>query len=120
MKVTSLFLLVSLASCGSRIEKPVEVIDSKNFAYKECYNESESFKKGIVKEIGQVSISFNVLPDGKVNDEKILLSDFKGDANFHACLLEVTREMKFPLTENGAVTNLTKVLNFSTKTKMNE
>lgn len=120
MKGTSLVLLATLASCASRIEKPVEVIDSKNFDYKECYNESDSFKNRIVKEIGQVSISFNVLPDGKVEGEKVLLSDFKGDANFHACLLEVTRSMKFPPPKDGAVTNLTKVLNFSTKIKMND
>lgn len=112
----SFFLLIS---CGSRMEKPVPVIDSKDFAYKECYNESEAFKDTNVKGKGQVIIKFTVRPDGKVDDEKIFSSEFK-DANFHACLLETTREMKFPPPKNGLESMATKVINFSTKTKMND
>lgn len=118
MKAISFSILVLLFSCGSRIEKPVAAIDSKNYEYKECFNDSDSMRDTNVKGKGQVKIGFIVLPDGKVEDEKILESSFK-DPNFHACLLEVTRSIKFPAPKSGVATKTTKVINFSSKIKMN-
>ncbi len=118
MKVINLFVLILLVACGSRMEKPVATIDSRDYEYKECFNDSDSMRNTNVKGKGQVKIGFIVLPDGKVEDEKIIESSFK-DPNFHACLLEVTRSMNFPAPKSGAATNTTKVINFSSKIKMN-
>jgi len=57
------------------------------------------------------------MPDGKIEDEKIASTDFK-DANFHACLLSLTRELK--LTPKKDPTNVTKTINFSSKIKIHE
>lgn len=118
MKGINFLVLFITVSCASRIEKPVATIDSKDYAYRQCYNESEAFKDTNVKGHGQVKIGFTVLGDGKVDDEKILSSDFK-DPNFHSCLLEITRSMKFPLPKNGEKAHAVKILNFSSKIKMN-
>ena len=113
MKATKLLVLLAVVSCGSRMEKPVAPVDSKDYEYKQCFYESESSKQS-----GSVKIGFKVLSDGKIDDEKILESDYK-DPNFHACLLEMTREIKFPIPENGVETTGIKVINFSIRKKMN-
>ncbi len=119
MKAINFLALILLASCGSRMEKPVAAIDSKDFQYKECFNESDAIRSTNVKGSGSVTVGFTIMPRGMVDDEKILASDFK-DANFHSCLLEVTRSIKFPEPTSGFAMNTTKILNFSTKKKMNE
>lgn len=116
MKVTSLFFLIILASCGSRIQKPVAPIDSKNYEYQQCFYESETYSNRIIKGKGQVTITFLLMPDGKIEDEKVAATDFK-DANFHACLMETTRSLKLPPKE--VETKVTKIINFKLKTKMN-
>ena len=116
MKAISLLSLLILASCGSRDQKPVAPIDSKNYEYQQCFYESETYSNRIIKGQGQVTITFLLMPDGKIEDEKIAATDFK-DANFHACLLETTRALKLP--PNAVETKVTKVLNFKLKVKMN-
>ena len=116
MKVINLLGLLMLFSCGSRNQKPVAPIDSKNFEYQQCFYESESYSNRIIKGKGQVSITFLLMPDGKIEDERIAATDFK-DANFHACLLETTRALKLP--PKDVETKITKVLNFTLKIKMN-
>ena len=113
MKVISFLSFLMLVSCGSRDQKPVSPIDSKNFDYQQCYYESDSYSKRLK---GQVTITFLLMPDGKIEDEKMEATDFK-DANLHACLLETTRALVFPTKE--VATKVTKVINFSLKIKMN-
>lgn len=119
MKVISLIILLILAACGSRSDTRPP-LDAKDRQYDQCYEESDSFAKRYnVKQTGKVVIEFTVLPDGKIDDEKIVESPFK-DANFHACLLEITRRLEIPPASNGASKKVTKVLNFKTRTKVNE
>lgn len=118
MKATSLVALLFLVSCGSHPDTPRAAIDKKDHQYQQCYHESDSFKQSNVKTTGKVVITFSVLPNGKIEDEKILETPFK-DANLNACLLEITRDLKIEPSASGAVKNVTKVLNFKTQTKMN-
>lgn len=113
MKGISLLAFILFSACASRVEKPVATIDSKDFEFKQCFYESESYS---LRQAGQVTIGFKVLPDGQVDDEKIVASDYK-DANFHACLLHTARLLKFP--KKDLETSVTKILNFTTKIKMN-
>lgn len=113
MKAISFLSFLILMSCGSRDQKPVAPIDSKNFDYQQCFYESESYSKRLK---GQVTIVFLLMPDGKIEDEKIAATDFK-DANLHACLLETTRALVLPPKE--VETKVTKVINFALKIKMN-
>lgn len=117
MKVISFLILLILAACGTHPDAPKDPMKSKDFQYKQCYQESESFKNTNVKGKGQVTIGFTLMPDGKIEDEKIISSPFK-DANFHACLLQMTRELDLPKPK--APTNVTKIINFSSKTKIYE
>src|SRR6478736_6708584 len=94
MKVISFLTLLILFGCA-KDQKPVAPIDSKNFDYQQCYYESDSYSKRLP---GKVSITFLLMPDGKIEDEKIAVTDFK-DANFHACLLQTTRSLKLPPKE---------------------
>ena len=116
MKAISFLSLLMLMSCGSRDKKPVAPIDSKNYEYQQCFYESETYSNRIIKGQGQVSITFILMPDGKIEDEKIAATDFK-DANFHACLLETTRALKLP--PKDVETKITKVISFKLKVKMN-
>lgn len=118
MKVLTLTLLIFLTACGSHPDTPKPPLDAKDHQYRQCYDESDSFRNSKIKTTGRVVITFLVLPNGKIEDEKITETPFK-DANLNACLLEITRSLKIPPAENGAVKNVTKVLNFKTKTKMN-
>lgn len=113
MKAISFLGLLMVVSCGSRDQKPVAPIDSKNFEYQQCFYESESYSKRLK---GRVTITFLLMPDGKIEDERIAATDFK-DANFHACLLETTRALTLP--PKDVESKVTKVLNFSLKIKMN-
>lgn len=119
MKVISFLLLIFLAACGSHPDTPKPPLDAKDHQYRQCYDESDSFRNSNVKTTGRVVITFVVLPDGKIEDEKITETPFK-DPNLNACLLEITRSLKIAPATNGAAKNVTKVLNFKTKTKMNE
>ena len=112
MKVISFVGLLMLVSC-SHDQKPVAAIDSKNFEYQQCFYESDSYSKRLT---GKVTITFLLMPDGKIEDEKIAGTDFK-DANLHACILETTRSFQLPPKE--VETKVTKVINFSLKIKMN-
>jgi hypothetical protein len=116
MKVISFLGLLMLVSCGSRDQNPTAPIDSKNFDYQQCFYESETYSNRNIKGKGQVSITFILMPDGKIEDERIAATDFK-DANFHACLLETTRALELP--PNTVETKITKVINFKLKVKMN-
>jgi hypothetical protein len=121
MKAIKLLVLLAIAACASEKPKsPNEALHSRDRQYQQCYLESDSFvQKHNIKKTGQVSISFLVKPDGKVDEEKIINSPFK-DANFHACLLEITRGLTFPQSETDTIRRITKVLNFKTQTKIHE
>ena len=117
MKAISLLLFFLICSCSSREIKPLKAKDRQ---FNQCYEESDSIAQRYnVKETGKVVIEFSVLSNGKIDGEKIVESPFK-DANFHSCLLEVTRSLKIPPAKDGGVKKVTKVINFKTQTKMNE
>lgn len=116
MKAIKFLSFLMLVSCGSLDQKTVAPIDAKNFDYQQCFYESETYSNRIIKGQGQVTITFLLMPDGKIEDERIAATDFK-DANFHACLLETTRALKLP--PKDVETKVTKVMNFTLKTKMN-
>lgn len=121
MKGTKFLVLLLLISCASEKPKsPDEALRSRDRQYQQCYLESDSFvQKHNIKKTGQVTISFVVTPDGKIDDEKIVSSPFS-DANFHACLLEITRGLTFPESTSDTVRRITKVINFKTQTKIYE
>jgi TonB family protein len=121
MKETNLFILLVIAACSSgEVKSPQIVLASRERQFQQCYLESDSFMQKLnLKKTGQVAVTFTVAPSGKVEEEKIVSSDFK-DANFHACILEVTRSFQFPATEDSLVRKMTKVLNFKTQPKITE
>jgi|GEM_PF-3425216 TonB family protein len=104
MKAISLILLaLLLASCSSPQAKNDSPIDSKLHArqasYRQCYIESDSYQGKQDKTIGRVTVRFLISKEGLVKDASISQSDFK-DANFHACLLDQIRQIKFDKVEN--------------------
>lgn len=121
MRGTSHFVLFVLVACSSvEVKPPQAVLASRERQFQQCYLESDSFVQKLnLKKTGQVKVTFAVSSDGEVEEERIISSDFK-DANFHACILEVTRSFQFPKAENGAERKLTKILNFKTQPKIYE
>jgi hypothetical protein len=121
MKGTKLLVLFALISCASEKPKsPDEALRSRDRQFQQCYLESDSFvNKHYIKKTGQVTISFIVTQDGKVDEERIVSSPFS-DANFHACLLEITRGLTFLESTSQTKRRITKVLNFKTQTKIHE
>lgn len=121
MKGTKFLALLLFAACASQKPKsPDEALRSRDRQYQQCYLESDSFvQKHNIKKTGQVTISFVVTPNGTIDEEKIVSSPFS-DANFHACLLEITRGLTFPESSTNAVRRITKVINFKTQTKIYE
>jgi hypothetical protein len=121
MKGTKYLVLLALTACASEKPKsPEEALRSRDRQYQQCYLESDSFvQKHNVKKAGQVTIGFVVTPSGTVDEEKIVSSPFT-DANFHACLLEITRGLTFPESSSNTIRSITKVLNFKTQTKIYE
>jgi hypothetical protein len=121
MKGTKFLVLLLLVACASEKPKsPDEALRSRERQYQQCYLESDSFvQKNNVKKTGQVTLSFVVKPNGSVDEEKVVSSAFS-DANFHACLLEITRSLTFQETTSETVRRITKVLNFKTQTKIYE
>jgi hypothetical protein len=98
MKVIKLSALLLFTACASpervvdRIHDPMEKRQEK---YRQCYLESDSYPRDLkTEEKRTITVSFTVLPEGKVKEEKIVRSDFK-DANLHQCILWLTRETKF-------------------------
>lgn len=119
MMGTKSLVLLLLISCASEIPKsPDEALRSRDRQYQQCYLESDSFvQKHNVKKTGQVTISFVVTPVGTIDEEKIVNSPFS-DANFHACLLEITRGLTFPESPGNTVRRITKVIHFKKQTKI--
>ena len=108
MRGISIFvlLLISCATEGPPSDRAV--LDSRERQYQQCYLESDSFmQRHQVKKTGQVTIQFIVTQEGKVAEEKITMSDFK-DANFHACLLEMTRSLSFSSADPSLTRNMKK------------
>lgn len=104
MKVISLILLVMLLmSCSTSKVKEESSIDSKLHArqnsYRQCYVESDSYQGKQDQTIGRVTVTFLISNEGAVKDERISQSDYK-DPNFHACLLDQIRQIKFANVEN--------------------
>jgi TonB family protein len=98
MKVTSLLALtIFLVSCVTSAPKPHPIsgpLSSRQASYRQCYVESDLYQGRQDKTVGNVSVKFTVTDSGDVKDASIAQSDFK-DANFHACLLDQVRRIKF-------------------------
>jgi hypothetical protein len=117
MKATSLLFFFILVSCSSRAIDP---LSAKDRQFNQCYEESDSIAQSDkLPRNAKVVIEFSVFPDGKIDEEKIVNSPFK-DANFHSCLLQITRTLKIPPDNEGRVKKVSKILNFKTPTKMNK
>lgn len=116
MKAISLLIILTFFSC-THPDTPRVPLNSKDRQYQQCFEESDSYRNKNIRPKGQVMISFILHTDGKIDDEKIVSSDFR-DANFHACLLEITRQLK--LAPKAKETRTTKIINFSSKVKIYE
>jgi len=111
----SLFLLVACRSPQPK-HHPIETpIESKHDEYRSCFLESESYKGRNTVENGVVAVSFTINQDGKVINAKIAESAFK-DANFHACLLDQIRSLKFGLPKDGKNIDVVRPINFYPRT----
>lgn len=107
MKAISLILLILfLASCSSQKDKKDNSINSKlnsrQASYRQCYIESDSYQGRQDNTTGRVIVSFLINNDGQVKDASISQSDYK-DPNFHACLLDQVRQIKFDEVKNELV-----------------
>lgn len=103
MKAISLFLLLFIIACASEktkyvtFEIPVsnfvhEKFQNKRYELTGCYMESDTYS--MEKNPAKMIIDFKVNLLGKVEDEKVSLTDVK-DANFNSCVLNVVRSLDF-------------------------
>ncbi|MFP5386987.1 MAG: TonB family protein [Bacteriovoracia bacterium] len=112
MKVISFLTLLILFSCAHKeAVHPIEgPLNAKQFNYRQCYLESNSFKGRASPPPGQMIVSFKITKEGKVEDEKILESTFAKDPNFEACVLDQIRQVKFGKFDT--TTEVTQPINF--------
>jgi hypothetical protein len=119
MKAISLLCLIFL---GCSTPTPLEVVDridgpmdKRHEKFRQCYVESDSYQRALAEnEDRSITVSFTLLPDGKVAKEKILRSDFK-DANLHHCILWLTRETKFSQAPDATEVEVFHPINFRSR-----
>ena len=95
MKGISLLLL--LAGCaGTEYRKdPIkETFHTKDFVYRQCYHESDSYRGRSREENRRVDVLLQIETTGKVSKAEITQTDFK-DPNFHACVLAYVKRLIF-------------------------
>lgn len=110
MKVISFLLILTACTTPSQSKDPVQAtFHSKDFVFRQCYHESDSYKGMHVDEKRKVDVNLQIEKDGSVSDAKIAQSDFK-DPNFHACVLGTVKKLKFENIEETMTT--TQTINF--------
>jgi TonB family protein len=96
MKAISLLIFL-LFSCSHQ-SKTSNLIDdpliAKQEKYRQCYLESNSYKGRTDESLGIVKVKFLINKEGQVKNATVTESDFK-DPNFHACILDQIRQIKF-------------------------
>jgi TonB family protein len=113
MKAISLLLI--LLGCASHQEKNkpfdsvMSPVEAKARHYRQCYEESDSLSQ---KKEGKIKINFLISALGKVENVTFLESDFK-DANFHACLQDIIKSLKYLPFEDGKSVNVVFPFNFT-------
>lgn len=95
MKGISFLLL--LAACTTAPSKPKDMITEtfhgKDFLYRQCFHESDSYKGRLVDEKGKIEVKFEIL-EGKTAKAEILKTDFN-DPNLHTCIKSVMKNLRF-------------------------
>lgn len=110
MKGISLLLL--LTACATAPSKPkdtiTETFHGKDFLYRQCFHESDSYQGRLVDEKGKIEVKFDIL-DGKTAKAEILKTDFK-DPNLHSCIKGVLKNLRF--YDMDHVQDVTQTINF--------
>lgn len=109
MKVISFLLLLSACATKQEIDPIRATFLSKDFVYRQCFYESDSYRGRHTDEKRSVDVSFLIEKNGLASDIKILRSDFK-DPNLHSCLISMIKRLRFE--ENTLTTVSTQTINF--------
>ena len=112
MKVISFLFFLAFIGCAHKESKdPIQgPLEAKQFQYRQCYLESDSFKGRSSPPPGQMVVNFKITKEGKVEDEKIIESNFPKDPNFEACVLDQIRQVQFGKFDTK--TEVTQPINF--------
>lgn len=97
MKGISFLLLLTACAAPAPYngKDPIqETFHTKDFVYRQCYHESDSYLGRYKEENRKVDVRFQIGTDGKVSKAEIVQTDFK-DPNFHACVLSYVRRLIF-------------------------
>lgn len=108
MKGISLLLLLAACAAPKPQDKITETFHGKDFLYRQCFHESDSYQGREVDEKGKIQVKFDI-QDGKVARSEILKTDFK-DPNLHTCIKGVLKNLRF--YDMDHVQDVTQTINF--------
>lgn len=107
--ISFLFLLVSCAAPFKPKDPLKATFHEKDFLYRQCYHESDSYKGRHLDEERLMDVGFQIKDNGHVSQAVVLKSDFK-DRNLEACVLGIVRNLRFYDLDHS--TDTTQTINF--------
>ena len=106
--ISFLLFLVACAPVKPK-DRIANTFHAKDFLYRQCYHESDSYLGRHVNEERKMDIGFQILENGHVAKATILRSDYK-DNNMNACVLNIVRSLRFYDMDHS--TDTTQTINF--------